>query len=115
MATGDTAARNERANNFATDYATATLVMKEGATTLTTYTLAGYVAAVGGVITTNAVADSTPVATGTADNAVLTNGTGSYTLTVGVTGSGADVESPSLVFTSGVPASFSTSTVTFPA
>lgn len=115
MATGDTAARNERADNFATDYATANLVMKQGATTLATYTLAGFAAAVNGVINTNAVPDANPVADGTADNAEFTNGTGTYTLTVGLTGSGADVESDDLSFSIGIPKPFAASSITFPA
>lgn len=113
MSTGDTAARNERGDNFATDYAPATLNILDGATTLASHTLAGFGASVGGVITAGAIANVNAAATGTADGATLTNGTGTYTLTVGL--SGADVNLTTLDYVSGEPSAISALTVTFPA
>lgn len=113
MSTGNTAARNERGDNFAADYATATLTILEGATALAVHTLAGFGASVGGVITGNAIANVNAAATGTADGATLTNGVGTYTLTVGL--SGADVNLTTLSYVLGEPSAISSFTVTFPA
>jgi len=113
MATSDTAARNARADDFATDYAAATLTILEGATTLATHTLAGFAASVGGVVTANAIANVNASATGTADGATLTDGTGVYTLTVGL--SGADVNLTTLEYVSGEPSAITSFAVTFPA
>lgn len=115
MATADTTARNSRASDFSTDYGTATLTIKAGATTLATHTLAGFGSPATGVITANAIANVTIAATGTADSATLSDTSGTYTLTVGTTGSGADIEYSTLNFISGETASVTTGTVTFPA
>ena len=115
MATADTAARNSRANDFSADYATATLTILEGATVLATHTLAGFSAPAAGVITASAIADTTIAATGTADNAVFADTAGSYSLTVGLTGSSAEVKYGSLSFVLGETASISGGTVDFPA
>ncbi len=115
MATGDTTARNSRASDFASDYATATLTIKAGATTLATHTLTGFGAPATGVITANAIADATIANTDTADTATLSDTAGAYTLTVGTIGSGADVEISTLNFISGETSSVSSLTVTFPA
>lgn len=115
MATADTTARNSRADDFASDYAAATLTILDGATVLAAHTLAGFGSANAGVITANAVPDSNIVADGTADGATLSDTAGTYTLTVGVTGSGADVEISTLTFITGQPSSVNSMTVTFPA
>lgn len=113
MATGDTASRNSRANDFATDYATATLTILAGATTLATHTLAGFGAASNGAITGNAIADATILADGTADSATISSGSGVYTLTVGT--SGTDVIINSLTFVTDETSSVSGLAVNFPA
>ena len=115
MSTGDTTARNSRASDFSTDYATASLVIKAGATTLATHTLAGFGAPSTGVITAAAIADATIAATGTADTAEFTDTSGTYTLTVGVSGSGADIIISSLSFITGETSSVGSFAVTFPA
>lgn len=115
MATGDTTARNSRASDFSSDYSTATLTILDGVTTLATHTLAGFGAPSVGVITANAIADATIAASGTADGATLSDTAGTYTLTVGTTGSGADVEISTLTFISGETSSITSLTVTFPA
>lgn len=113
MATANTAARNARAEDFATDFAAATLVILGGATTLATHTLAGFGAASNGVITANAIADATIAASGTADSATLTAGSLVYTLTVGI--SGADLNINDLSFVSGGTSEITSLAVTFPA
>lgn len=91
MATPNITARNNRATEFKTAYATGTLTIKAGATTLATHNLAGFGVATAGAVTANAIADTTNLASGTADSAVLSAGTENYTLTVGLSGSGAEV------------------------
>lgn len=115
MSTGDTTARNSRASDFSADYTTATLTLLSGATSLAVHTLAGFGAPATGVITANAIADDTILATATCDGATLSDTAGTYTLTVGTTGSGADVEISSLTFITGETSSVSSLTVTFPA
>lgn len=113
MATGDTTARNSRASDFAADYATATLTIFDGATTLATHTLAGFGAPSTGVITANAIADATIAASGTADSATISDTAGTYTLTVGT--SGADLNLSTLTYVNGETSSINSLTVTFPA
>lgn len=113
MATADTTARNSRASDFATDYATATLTIKSGATTLATHTLTGFGAPATGVITANAIADATIAADGTADSATISDTAGTYTLTVGT--SGADLNLSTLTYISGETSSITSLNVTFPA
>lgn len=115
MATGDTTARNSRASDFAADYGTATLTILDGATTLATHTLAGFGAPSSGVITANAIADATISASGTADGATLSDTAGTYTLTLGTSGSGADVIVTTTNYISGETSSISSFSVTFPA
>lgn len=113
MATGDNTARNSRASDFASDYGTATLTIKAGATTLATHTLAGFGAPSNGVITANAIADATIAATGTADSAELTDTSGTYALTLGT--SGADVIVSTTNYITGETSSVTSFSVTFPA
>jgi hypothetical protein len=115
MATGNTTARNSRANDFSADFATATLTIKAGGTTLAVHTLTGFGAPSTGVITASAISDETIAASGTADSATLSDTSGEYALTVGVTSSGADVEISTLTFISGETSSVTSLTVTFPA
>ena len=115
MATGDTAARNSRASDFATDYATATLVILDGATTLATHTLAGFGTPAVGVITAAAIATATIAATGDADGATITAAAGVYTLTVGLAGSGADVIVNSITYTATGTSTVTSLVVTFAA
>lgn len=115
MATGDTTARNSRASDFSSDYGTATLLILDGGTTLADHTLAGFGAPAAGIITASAIADDTIPATGTADGATLSDAAGTYTLTVGLTGSGADVILSTLSYVSGETSSVTSLTVTFPA
>jgi hypothetical protein len=115
MSTGDTTAVNSRAAAFSSDFSTSALVIKAGATTLATHTLAGFGAPLVGVITASAIADVTIAATETADSATVTDTAGEYTLTVGTTGSGADVILSTLAFIAGETSSVSALTVTFPA
>ena len=113
MSTGDTTARNSRATDFATDYSTASLAIKVGATTVATHTLAGFGAASVGVITASAIADTTYASGGTISSAELSDTAGLYTLTVGT--SGADVNFDTLTAVTAGTSSITSMTVTFPA
>jgi len=113
MSTGDTTARNSRASDFSTDYSTASLAIKVGATTVATHTLAGFGAPSVGVITANAIADQTFSAGGTITSAELSDTAGTYTLTVGT--SGADVNFDTLTAVTSGTSKINSMTVTFPA
>ena len=116
MATANSAATLERANDFAADYNTATLVIKAGATTLATHTLAGFVTSnsgANGLATANVIADVTIAATGTADSAELTASGKTYTLTLGT--SGAEIIVSTTNYISGETSSVNSFAVTFPA
>jgi hypothetical protein len=113
MSTGDTTARNSRASDFSADFATASLAIKVGATTVTTHTLAGFGAPATGVITAAAIADQTYSSGGTISSAELTDTAGTYTLTVGT--SGADVNFDTLTAVNGGTSKINSMTVTFPA
>lgn len=115
MSTADTTARNSRASDFASDFSTATLTLLSGATDLAVHTLAGFGAPSTGVITANAIADDTILDTLTCDGATLSDTAGTYTLTVGLPASGADVEISSLTFITGETSSINSLTVDFPA
>ena len=115
MATGDTTARNSRASDFAADYATAALTIKAGTTVLAVHTLAGFGAPAAGAIAASAIADATIAASDTADTATLVDTAGTYTLTVGTVGSGADVELSTLTYINGETSSINSLSVTFPA
>lgn len=113
MATADTTARNSRASDFASDYATATLTIKAGATTLVTHTLTGFGAPSNGVITANAITTETITASGTADTAELSATAGTYTLTVGT--SGTDLVVSDTNYVAGGDSNVTSLTFTFPA
>ncbi len=113
MATADETARNSRASDFASDYAAATLTILDGVTVLATHTLTGFGAPATGVITANAIANAVIAATGTADSATLSSAAGTYTLTVGT--SGTDVIVTSTSYAAGGNSIVNSLTVTFPA
>jgi hypothetical protein len=115
MSTGDTTARNSRASDFSADFTTASLLIKVGATTVATHTLAGFGAPATGVITAAAIADQTYSSGGTISSAVLTDTAGEYTLTVGIAASGADVIFDTLTAVIGGTSKINSLTVTFPA
>lgn len=88
MATLNAASTLEQANDFATDYAAATLTVQAGATVLATHTLAGFATANSGnnaTATANAIADANIAADGTADTVLLTAGTKVIDITADVT------------------------------
>lgn len=111
MGTPNTAARNEAANDFAADFASAQLQILDGSTVLVTHTLAGFSAASSGVITASAIPDAINAANGDADGAKLIAGSLEYDLTVGV--SGAEVNINSLTFVQNGNSSINSLTVTF--
>jgi hypothetical protein len=97
----NTASQNSQATKMATDHATSTLVIYSGAvpatandaagTALATHTLAGFAAVSAGSVVANAIANDTIDATGTATYARISNGTQTNQLTLGLSGSGAEV------------------------
>ncbi len=113
MSTANLAERVARINDFATDFATATLTILDGATSLVVFTLTGFVDNADGTVTANAVTSQTNLANGTADGATLTAGGQSYTLTVGT--SGTDVVINDLTYVLGVTSNFTSLVVTAPA
>jgi len=113
MASLNTAARNGIADHIATAYGTATLTILAGGTALATHTLAGFSAAVNGVITANAIASDTIDASGTATSATLTQGGRTITLSIGT--SGAEVIVSNLSYVSGGTSSITSLTITYPA
>lgn len=118
MATANAAATLERATDWGADFATATLIIKAGANTLATHTLASFVASnsgANGLATANAIADVSITGTGTqtADSAEITAGTKTYTLTVGT--SGADLNLTTLTYINGETSSINSLVVTFTA
>tara|TARA_R110002012_G_scaffold109776_6_gene253872 strand:- start:293 stop:640 length:348 start_codon:yes stop_codon:yes gene_type:complete len=115
MATGNTQARNSRAEDFASDYTSATLTILDGSTTLATHTLAGFGAASNGVITASSIPDATILADGTPDSVTLSSAAGEYTLTIGLSGSGADVIASTLNYINNETSSVNSLTVDFPA
>ena len=111
MATLDAAATLEQAADFATDYATATITVQQGATVLATHTATGFTASNSGnngVATANAIAQETIVATGTADT-VLISAAGK---TIDIT---ADVTLATTNYVLGEPSNVSSLVFTFPA
>ena len=115
MPTLNTAARNTAITSLAAPYAAAALNIYEGATLLVSHTLTGFGAAVGGVVTANAITDAT-VATSTttaADSAKFVAGGNEVTLSVGL--SGTEVIMSSLSLTSGGNSSVTSVTLTMPA
>lgn len=96
MPTLNAAARNTAADSLASPYATASLIIYEGATVLVTHTLAGFGASVAGVTTANAIADATIATSGTADSAKLIAGANEATLTVGTSGAEVNMSTLSL-------------------
>lgn len=118
MATGNAAATLERADDWSTDFSAATLTIKAGANALVVHTLAGFVtsnSALDGLATASAIANQaiTGAGTQTADSATITSGTKVYTLTVGLTGSGADVILSTLTYINGETSSITSLVATF--
>ena len=119
MADANAAASLERATDFGTDFATATLVVKAGANTLATHTVAGFTYANGvggqaddGIATANAIADETITGAGTqtATTAELTAGTKTYVLTVGT-----DITLTTTTYINGETSSITGMVIRFPA
>ena len=97
----NTASQNSQVANMATDHATSSLTLHDGTVPATandaasaavaTHTLAGFGSPVSGTVTANAIADTTFNADTTLTYARLSNGTQTNQLSVGLSGSGADV------------------------
>lgn len=111
--TPNTAEKNLLATDFATRYANASLIIRDSTTVLATHSLSGFGTASSGVVTASSIPAATNAANGTADNAILDDGSAEYTLTVGTTGSGADVEIDDLAYALGGTSSIAAFTVAY--
>ena len=120
MATLNAAATLEQATDHASDYATATILILDGATTLASHSTISWTptnSGANGVATAvlaNAGAE-TILADGTANSATITAAGKTITLTVGLVGSGADLELSTLTYVTGETSTISSLVVTFPA
>jgi hypothetical protein len=118
MATLNAAATLEQASDFGTDYATATLLILDGATTLASHSTTSWAASNSGAngLATATLANAgaeTILADGTADSATLTAGGKTITLTVGLSGS--DLNLSTLTYVTGETSTVSSLVTTFPA
>lgn len=109
----NTTARNTAAGLLAGTYASGTLVIYAGGTTLVTHTIAGFGSPASGVVTANAIANATVAATGTATSAKMIAGSNEVTLSVGT--SGAEVNMSTLSLVSGGTSTITSLTLTMPA
>ena len=116
MATGNAAATLARATDFGNDFSGQTLTILDGATVLASHTLGTFTPSNSlddGLATSGAIANATIFANGTADAAVVTDGSKAYNLTVGT--SGADLNLSTLTYITGETSSITSFVVTFPA
>ena len=120
MATLNAQATLQIAQNFRDNYATSTILILAGATTLATHSTTSWTATntgSNGTVTAalaNAGAE-TISATGTADGATITDGPEVITLTVGLAGSGADLILSTVDYVSAQTSTINSLVVTVPA
>jgi hypothetical protein len=118
MATLNAAATLEQATDFGADYATATILILDGATTLASHSTTSWTptnSGANGVATAvlaNAGAE-TILADGTANSATITAAGKTITLSVGLSGS--DLNLSTLTYVTGETSTISSLVVTFPA
>ena len=117
MATLNAAATLEQATDFGTNYAGATLEVRDGATVCATFTITSWTPTNTGNDGTATAVIAAPVTIAVSgnpvDSAVLISGTEEITLTVGT--SGAEINWNTLNFVSGETATLSSLVFTFPA
>lgn len=114
MPTLNVTAANTALSQFISTYTTATLSLFVGGTSVATHTLTGFGAVSGGSVTANAIADVTYSGGGTVSSAKLVAGANEITLTVGVSGSGAEVIMTSTTAVSGGTSKILSLTQTMP-
>jgi len=105
------AATSYMANSIGTGWGSATLTILGGATPLAVHVLTGFTEALG-VLTANAIANTSMLATGTATSATLTQSGRTLTLSVGT--SNAELVMPSLNYEAGRQSVISSLTITYP-
>lgn len=113
MSTANAAETLRIATNFSTKFSAASLIIGEGATELANYTLAGLTPSNSGndgLATAATIPAVNNTGTGTADTVLLSAGSESYSLVIGV-----DIIISDTSFITGVESSVSSLTVTFPA
>lgn len=120
MAQANAAATLARADDWVADFAAGTLTILAGANTLAAHTLTGFATSndtLDALATANAIADETITGAGTqtATSATISDGTKTYTLTVGISGSGADLILTTLTYINGETSSINSMIVRFKA
>lgn len=106
MAEANAPATLARADDWVADFATQTVTIRAGANALAVHTLTGFVTSndtLDALATANAISDETITGAGTqtATSATISDGTRTYTLTVGIAGSGADLILSTLTYING--------------
>ena len=116
------AATLQIAGNFGTDYATSTIEVLAGTNVLATHSTTSWAATNTGnngtataVIANSGAATITGAGTQTATSATITDGTEVITLTVGLSGSGADLILNTLTYINGETSTISSLVLTVPA
>lgn len=113
MSTPNAAANNKRALDFGTDFANSTLEIRDGTTVLATHTVPSWGTPNNGVTTAASISDAVMSATGTADGARLIKDSKIYDLTLGVSGSGAEVIVSTVDFVQNDTSQITSCTATF--
>lgn len=123
----NTASQNSQVTNLATDHATSTLVIRSGAvpananatfgTALVSHTIAGFGSASAGSVVASAIANQTITGAGTqtSTHATMSNGTEEVLLTLGASGSGAEVIVSSTTYINGGTSQITSLTLSQPA
>ena len=102
------------ADAIVSGFGTSSLVILAGATPLATHSVPSMTNS-NGAVTAGAIADDTIDSTGTATSATLTQAGRVLTLSVGLTGSGAEVILSSLSYVAGGTSSITSLVITYPA
>lgn len=118
MAEANAPATLARADDWVADFATQTLTVLAGANTLVVHTLTGFVTSndnLDALAVANSIADEviTGAGTQTATSATISDGTKTYKLTVGISGSGADLILSTLTYINGETSSINSLTAKF--
>jgi ABC-type Zn uptake system ZnuABC Zn-binding protein ZnuA len=117
MANANAAATLKRAQDFGTDFANSVVTIRAGATVVATHTVPSWTATNSGsdaLATAGSIGTATISGTGsqTATSAILTKDSKTYTLTLGVAGSGANIIVSTTNFIAGETSTFNSLIVT---
>lgn len=118
MADLNAAATLQQADDFDASYTGATITILEGVTPLAVHTVTGWATSNvinDGLATADPIADATILANATADNAIMQSGALAWNLTLGTSGSGAEVIVSTTTYIAGETSSINSANITFPA